>query len=66
MKPKQDYFYYCNDGKSIFRLDLQPIELMFYGATSKRGLAKSRIFKVLSQEEFINEWIEYKSNTIRP
>ena len=66
MKPKQDYFYYCNDGKSIFRLDLQPIELMFYGATSKEDQLKVESLKHLSQEEFINEWIEYKSNTIRP
>ena len=65
MKPKQDYFYYCNDGKSIFRLDLQPIELMFYGATSKEDQLKVESLKHLSQEEFINEWIEYKRNTVR-
>ena len=39
---------------------------MFYGATSKEDQLKVESLKHLSQEEFINEWIEYKSNTIRP
>ena len=35
LQPKRDYFYSCPTGRAAFRLDLQPIEIAFYGATSK-------------------------------
>ena len=60
LQPKRDYFYSCPTGRAIFRLDLQPIEIAFYGATSKDDQLKVDQLKHLSTSDFIETWIEYK------
>lgn len=57
---KRDYYYKSQQGEKVFKLNLNPLELAYIGATTIDDQELADEYKNLSTEEFNRKWKEIK------
>ena len=55
---KKDYFFKCETGGKLFRLNLNPLELAYVGSSST--VDQNKCIELLEKEGFNEKWQEYK------